>query len=134
MQAACLRAKLAVLDEWNARCREIATQYSTLLAGVDIDLPLIAEYTESVWCRYVIRSKHRDTLMAHLDQRSNYGRSLSYPSHRQACCRDFEWHNLSVAVMLAKEVLCLPMPSCLEAREIEHVRKHVLGFHRPLSF
>lgn len=68
MQAACLRAKLAVLDEWNEHCREIATQYSTLLAGVDIDLPLIAEYTESVWCRYVIRSKHRETLMAHLDQ------------------------------------------------------------------
>lgn len=68
MLAAFLRAKLGVLDEWNVRCREIATQYSTLLAGVDIDLPLIPEYTESVRCRYVIRSKHRDTLKAHLDQ------------------------------------------------------------------
>jgi dTDP-4-amino-4,6-dideoxygalactose transaminase len=48
MQAACLRAKLAVLDEWNERCREIATEDSTLLSGVDIDLPLILEYTESV--------------------------------------------------------------------------------------
>ena len=68
MQAACLRAKLAVLDEWNARCREIATEYSALLASSDIDLLLPPEYAEPVWHLYIIRGKHRETLKAHLEQ------------------------------------------------------------------
>ena len=131
MQAAFLRAKLAVLDEWNARRKEIATQYSNLLAGADIGLPLIPEYAEPVWHLYVIRSKHRDALKARLEQQG-VSTVIHYPipPHRQACYQDFKGHHLPIAVMLAEEVLSLPMSSSLEANEIEHVAKNVLGFHQ----
>jgi dTDP-4-amino-4,6-dideoxygalactose transaminase len=134
MQAAFLRAKLAVLDEWNARRREIATQYSKLLAGADIDLPLIPEYAEPVWHLYVIRSKHRDALKAYLEQQE-VSTVIHYPipPHRQTCYQDFKGHTLPIAERLAEEVLSLPMSSSLEAEEIEHVAKTVLGFQHPLA-
>jgi dTDP-4-amino-4,6-dideoxygalactose transaminase len=134
MQAAFLRVKLAVLDEWNARRREIATQYSKLLAGADIDLPLIPEYAEPVWHLYVIRSKHRDALKAHLEQQG-VSTVIHYPipPHRQACYQDFKGHNLPIAERLAEEALSLPMSSSLDAAEIEHVAKNVLGFQQPLA-
>ena len=133
MQAAFLRAKLAVLDEWNARRREIATQYSKLLAGADIDLPLISEYAEPVWHLYVIRSKYRDALKAYLEQQG-VSTVIHYPipPHRQTCYQDFKGHTLPIAERLAGEVLSLPMSSSLRAEEIEHVAKNVLGFQQPL--
>jgi len=133
MQAAFLRVKLAVLDEWNARRKEVATQYSKLLAGGDIDLPLIPEYAEPVWHRYVIRSKQRDALKAHLEQQG-VSTVIHYPipPHRQACYKDFKERNLPIAERLAEEVLSLPMSSSLEAEEIEHVAKNVLSFQQPL--
>jgi len=129
MQAAFLRAKLAVLDEWNARRREIATQYSTLLAGADMDLPVIPEFAEPVWHLYVIRSKQRNTLKAHLDQHG-VSTVIHYPipPHRQACYQEYKGHNLPIAVMLAEEVLSLPMSSSLEAAEVEHVASSTLRF------
>lgn len=129
MQAAFLRVKLAVLDEWNARRREIATQYSTLLVGADIDLPLVPEYAEPVWHLYVIRSKHRDALKAHLDQQG-VSTVIHYPipPHRQACYQDFKGHNLPIAAMLAEEMLSLPMSSALAEEEIVHVVSSVLEF------
>jgi dTDP-4-amino-4,6-dideoxygalactose transaminase len=129
MQAAFLRAKLAVLDEWNARRREIATQYSTLLAGADMDLPVIPEFAEPVWHLYVIRSKQRNTLKAHLDQHG-VSTVIHYPipPHRQACYQEYRGHNLPIAVMLAEEVLSLPMSSSLEAAEVEHVASTTLRF------
>lgn len=129
MQAAFLRAKLAVLDEWNARRREIATQYSTLLAGADMGLPVIPEFAEPVWHLYVIRSKQRNTLKAHLDQHG-VSTVIHYPipPHRQACYQEYKGHNLPIAVMLAEEVLSLPMSSSLEAAEVEHVASSTLRF------
>jgi dTDP-4-amino-4,6-dideoxygalactose transaminase len=134
MQAAFLRAKLAVLDDWNARRREIATQYSNLLAGADIDLPLIPEYAEPVWHLYVIRSKHRDALKVHLE-RQGVSTVIHYPipPHRQTCYKDFKEHNLPIAARLAEEVLSLPMSSSMEATEIQHVAKDVLEFHQPFA-
>lgn len=129
MQAAFLRAKLTVLDEWNARRREIATQYSTRLVGADMDLPVIPEFAEPVWHLYVIRSKQRNTLRAHLDQHG-VSTVIHYPipPHRQACYQEYKGHNLPIAVMLAEEVLSLPMSSSLEAAEVEHVASSTLRF------
>ena len=129
MQAAFLRTKLAVLDEWNARRREIATQYSNLLAGAGIGLPLIPEFAESVWHLYVVRSKHRDALKAHLEQQG-VSTVIHYPipPHRQACYQNIKGHNLPIAVMLAEEVLSLPMSSALAEEEIVHVVGSVLEF------
>ena len=129
MQAAFLRTKLAVLDDWNARRREIADQYSTLLANANIVLPQVPAYAESVWHLYVIRSKQRDALKTHLE---SHGVStvIHYPKppHRQACYHDYENQPLPIAEMLAGEVLSLPMFPALNAGEVNRVVAAIRGF------
>ena len=127
MQAAFLRVKLAMLDEWNARRREIATQYSTLLAGADIDLPLVPEYAEPVWHLYVIRSKQRDALKAHLEQQG-VSTVIHYPipPHRQGCYQDFKRQNLPITEILAGDVLSLPMSPAMKLDEIEIVANTII--------
>jgi dTDP-4-amino-4,6-dideoxygalactose transaminase len=122
MQAAFLRAKLAVLDEWNARRRKIAAQYSKLLADADIVLPHIPEYAEPVWHLYVMRSKQRDALKVHLEQQG-VSTVIHYPipPHRQACYQDFRGSNLPIAEMLAEEVLSLPMSPYLSDDDVNWV-------------
>lgn len=129
MQAAFLRVKLVMLDKWNARRREIATQYSKVLADADIGLPLVPEYAEPVWHLYVIRSKQRDALKSYLEQQG-IGTVIHYPipPHRQACYQSFRGYSLPIAEVLAREVLSLPMSPQLTAVEVEHVVGKIRGF------
>jgi Predicted pyridoxal phosphate-dependent enzyme apparently involved in regulation of cell wall biogenesis len=127
MQAAFLRVKLAVLDEWNARRREVAAQYSHLLAGADIVLPRVPEYADPVWHLYVIRSKQRNALKAHLEQQG-VSTVIHYPipPHRQVCYQSFQENKLPVAEMLAGEVLSLPMSPAMKAEEFELVARTIV--------
>jgi len=86
------------------------------------------------WPERDIRSKHRNALKARLEQQG-VSTVIHYPipPHRQACYQDFKERNLPIAVVLAEEVLSLPMSAFLEAEEIEHVAKTVLGFQHPLA-
>jgi dTDP-4-amino-4,6-dideoxygalactose transaminase len=129
MQAAFLRVKLAELDGWNARRREIATQYSQLLVGADIDLPHVPEYAEPVWHLYVIRSKQRDALKLHLEQQEVTA-VIHYPipPHRQACYQGFKGYSLPISEILAEEVLSLPISSAMEAEEVEIVARTIVTF------
>jgi dTDP-4-amino-4,6-dideoxygalactose transaminase len=131
MQAAFLRAKLTVLDEWNARRRGFADQYSKLLANVDIVLPFVPEYAEPVWHLYVIRSKHRDALKEYLEQRG-VSTVIHYPipPHRQECYQDFQEHKLPIAEMLADDVLSLPMSPAMKAEEVEYVANVIVTFFK----
>jgi len=129
MQAAFLRAKLPVLDQWNARRREVAAQYSKMLAGADIVLPLAPEYAEPVWHLYVIRSKRRDALRAYLEQQG-VATVVHYPTppHRQACYQEYKEHELPIANMLAGEVLSLPMSPMLNAEAAGYVTRAIASF------
>jgi dTDP-4-amino-4,6-dideoxygalactose transaminase len=122
MQAAFLRVKLSVLDQWNARRREIAQLYTRLLAGADIGLPAVPDYAEPVWHLYVVRSKQRDALRAHLE-RQGVSTVIHYPTppHQQGCYRSLGLDGLPVAEMLANEVLSLPMSPMLTDEEIRYV-------------
>jgi dTDP-4-amino-4,6-dideoxygalactose transaminase len=126
MQAAFLRAKLAVLDTWNGRRREIAELYSQLLRGTDLELPVVPEYAEPVWHLYVIRSQQRDALKAQLEQHG-VATVIHYPipPHRQACYQSYQGQNLPVAELLAAEVLSLPMSPAMTADEIVQVARAI---------
>lgn len=122
MQAAFLRVKLSVLDQWNARRREVADQYSRLLAGSSVELPTFPEYAEPVWHLYVVRSKQRDALKLHLEEQG-ISTVIHYPTppHRQVCYSKFGNSGLPVAELLANEVLSLPMSPMLTEEEIRCV-------------
>jgi dTDP-4-amino-4,6-dideoxygalactose transaminase len=122
LQAAFLRVKLQVLDEWNASRRHIAQQYSEALTGLNIGLPSIPDFSEPVWHLYVIRSSERDDLQSGLEKRG-VSTVIHYPipPHRQGCYRHLELGDLPVAELLAREVLSLPMTPSMTGEQIGHV-------------
>lgn len=130
LQAAFLRTKLSSLDEWNARRGEIAVSYTTLLQGVDIQLPFAPEFVDPVWHLFVIRSEHRDSLKAHLE-RSGVSSAIHYPvpPHRQACYAGRGFGEFPVADRLSREVLSLPMSPVLSGEEIQQVVEALRSFN-----
>lgn len=129
MQAAFLRAKLAVLDEWNAKRREFATAYTCLLQSSGVSLPHVPDYADPVWHLYVIRSGNRDGLKAHLD-REGVSTVIHYPipPHLQGCYSEFRHALLPLAEQMAKDVLSLPMSSAMTMTQIEFVASSVARF------
>ena len=70
LQAAFLRAKLDVLDDWNERRRRLAARYIEKLQGIpELVVPAVAEGAEPVWHLFVIRHPRRDALQQHLRDR-----------------------------------------------------------------
>jgi len=134
MQAAFLRAKLVVLDEWNDRRKEVAEQYSKVLAAVGIVLPFVPDFADPVWHLYVVRSKHRDGLKADLEKQG-ISTVIHYPipPHRQACYSSFRKSDLPIADKLAEEVLSLPLSPIMSVPEIKYVGMSVHEFYRKLT-
>jgi dTDP-4-amino-4,6-dideoxygalactose transaminase len=129
LQAAFLREKLKVLDEWNVRRREVAAAYTKMLYDLDCVLPFVPGFAEPVWHLYVIRSKQRDALKAHLEEQG-ISTVIHYPtpSHQQVCYKDFINQTLPVADIFAREVLSLPISPDLKENEIERVCETVKKF------
>lgn len=79
LQAAILNVKLPHLVKWTEARRRVAATYDRLLAGVgDIVTPKIAAGREHVYHLYVIRTKQRDALKAHLSK-AGISTVLNYP-------------------------------------------------------
>src|SRR6266536_236827 len=113
LQAAFLRVKLAHLDEWNNRRREVAKRYlETLAAMPDLTLPSLPEWAEPVWHLFVIRHPLRDALRKHLTK-AGIDTIIHYPipPHLSGAYRDKDWKagDFPVTEQLANEVLSLPI-------------------------
>jgi len=79
LQAAVLGVKLRTLDADNQRRRELAEAYTQRLQGVgDLRLPPQTPAQISVVHHYVLRTAHRDALLAHLGARG-IGAGIHYP-------------------------------------------------------
>lgn len=122
IQAAVLRVKLAVLDEWTDRRRAIAAAYSEGLAGAGLILPQIPDWADPVWHLYVVRSVERDDLQVRLTE-AGIGTLTHYPipPHMQQAYAGLGMATdaLPVAHRLASEVLSLPMGPQLRMADVE---------------
>jgi dTDP-4-amino-4,6-dideoxygalactose transaminase len=129
LQAAFLREKLKVLDNWNVKRREIAAIYATQFKESNYVLPFVPKYAEPVWHLYVLRSKKRDALKTYLEQQG-ISTVIHYPipPHRQDCYQTYGNQSLPIAEILAEEVLSLPMSPDLNESEIQQVSKSLLSF------
>jgi dTDP-4-amino-4,6-dideoxygalactose transaminase len=112
IQAAVLRVKLRVLDEWNARRQGIAQRYLDGLAGSGLVLPQVPEWADPVWHLFVVRHPERDALVKRLNE-AGVGTLIHYPvpAHLQEAYAEIGigLGAFPVAEKMAGEVVSLPM-------------------------
>jgi dTDP-4-amino-4,6-dideoxygalactose transaminase len=124
LQAAFLREKLRLLDEWNARRTQVAQLYFDTLLHDAIGLPHVPDWAEPAWHLFVVRSAQRDSLAAHLRSR-DIGTGIHYPTppHLQGAYqgRLRVPEPLTLAEKLSREVLSLPIGPHLAADDARRV-------------
>lgn len=123
LQAAFLRVKLAKLDDWNARRREIAAQYLHGFAGhQSITLPFVPEWAEPVWHLFVVRHQHRGQLQKALTD-AGIGTMIHYPipPHLQPAYKELclEQGSFPITEAIHCEVISLPMGQQMILVQIE---------------
>lgn len=122
LQAAILRVKLKHLDDWNGSRRKVASVYSKKLLGLDLKLPQVPDFADPVWHLYVVRTRRREQMQAHLLSKG-VGTIVHYPipPHMQPCYKNQKWGDLPVSERLAKEVLSLPIYPGIKEEAVDYV-------------
>lgn len=124
LQAAFLRARLPRLDRDNARRRALAALYLDRLSGLEpLAVPPEEGGVEHVHHLFVVRTPHRDALMAGLAARG-IGTMVHYPRppHLQPPFADTPRPvPLPVTERLAGEVLSLPLWPGMTEGQVEQV-------------
>jgi len=112
LQAAALRVKLKVLDEWNARRVTIAARYNKELVNTGLILPAAPEWAEPVWHLYVVQHPQRNNLQKTL-QEAGIGTLIHYPipPHLQAAYAElgFSKGDFPITEQIHNNVLSLPI-------------------------
>jgi dTDP-3-amino-3,4,6-trideoxy-alpha-D-glucose transaminase len=130
LQAAFLSVRLARLEAWNARRREIARFYGEALADVgDLVLPAALPGNLPVWHLYVVCTGRRGALQAALAE-AGVETLIHYP---KAVYRypPFAAHgpgNATPADRLTSEILSLPIGPHMTDEQVEQVAAAVKGF------
>lgn len=132
LQAAFLTVKMARLDADNARRREIAELYREGLSNLPgLSLPAVDPKADPVWHLYVVRTKQRETLQAHLSERG-IGTLIHYPTapHLQKAYAELglERGAFPIAEAIHDQVLSLPIGPTMNNDEVESVVKAVSEF------
>ena len=124
LQAALLRVKLKVLEEWNARRAGAAARYLDGLKDSGLTLPFVPQGMEPNWHLFVVRSQKRDALQAHL-KAQGIGTLIHYPvpPHLQDAYRELglTTGSFPITEQIHREVLSLPMGPHLSLDEVEQV-------------
>ena len=124
IQAAILRVKLPLLEEWILSRRMIAQTYTICFDDLAAELNCVRQINGSVFQHYVIRTRHRDLLQKNLIQ-NGIGSTVHYPapdyvftSNEQG---DEQWKTLPGTEKACAEVLSLPCYPELNPWEIERI-------------
>jgi dTDP-4-amino-4,6-dideoxygalactose transaminase len=131
VQASILRVKLRHLDAWNAARREHAALYNRLLSDCEVITPVEADYAESVWHLYVVRTEQREALKAHLAEWGiSTGIHYPIPIHLQPAYASMgKVHgDFPVTEMCTEQILSLPMYAELTPELIRYVADAIKGF------
>ena len=132
IQAAVLRVKLGVLNDWTARRRAVAAAYTEELRDSGLILPHVPDWAEPAWHLYVVRSPNRDALQAKLTE-AGVGTLVHYPipPHMQQAYAGMGIapEAQPLARRLADEVLSLPMGphlalDCISSDIVSHMKRH----------
>ncbi len=129
MQAAILRVKLKVLEQWNDRRRALAGIYHDALSRTGLKLPVENLAQLHVFHLYVIEHAERDRLRSHLSARG-IETLIHYPFllHQQPLFQSSSQPELPVAERAAKRILSLPLHPHLSRNEARAVADAILEF------
>jgi dTDP-4-amino-4,6-dideoxygalactose transaminase len=129
LQAAMLTVKLARLDAWNEKRREVAGWYAEDLAGTGVALPLEPVGSRHVYHIYAIRLPNRDVVKQRLAERGiSTGLHYPIPLHRQPALAELGLGPGSFpnAERAASEVLSLPMYPHLTREQVRFVSSQLI--------
>jgi dTDP-3-amino-3,4,6-trideoxy-alpha-D-glucose transaminase len=132
LQAALLRVKLRHLDDRNEDRRRIGRALRAGLAGTSVELPAPAiEGGDHVYHLFVVRSKQREALRAHLEALCvSTAVHYPFPIHRTEAYAPagVEEPVLPVAEQLSQEICTLPLFPTMSDEEIARVVAAVNDF------
>jgi dTDP-4-amino-4,6-dideoxygalactose transaminase len=127
-QGAILRVKLRHLERWTEKRRAIARQYSELLAGCGVELPVEMAWARHVYHVYTVRAQDRNGLQSGL-QAEGIHTAIHYglPAHLQPAYADLGYGKGSLprSEAAAEQVLSLPIYPELSDRAIGKVAQAV---------
>ena len=131
MQGAILSAKLKHLDAWTKKRQENAKYYDKILTDNGVLLPKVAENRKHVFHLYVIRSKDRDALKAHLEA-GGISTGIHYlkPIHTQEAYADLGLKEgaFPIAERVMNEILSLPMFPELTIAQMDYIAERIRAF------
>lgn len=133
IQAGILGVKLAHLANWNQQRHQAAQRYAQMFSGFgeSLVLPYEAPWSHSVYHLYVVRSKHRDALRAHLAEAGiDTGIHYPIPLHLQVAYSHLGYKegDFPVSEQLGLEAVSLPMFPTLSAEDQQRVVDAVASF------
>jgi len=137
LQAAVLVIKLKHLDDWTRARQENAAHYDELFRAADlgkaVTVPARVPGFRHIFNQYVIRTRQRDELRAHLAA-NGVGAEIYYPVplHAQRCFAYLEHDpaDFPISQRAAAEVLALPIYPELTSEQREYVVRQIAAFVR----
>jgi len=122
IQAAVLRVKLEVLDEWNGRRHEIVAGYLNKLANHrDVTLPYVPEWADPVWHLFVIQvSNAKQTIEKLHDNKIELMQHYPLPPHLQQAYNG-KYMNQKIAEYLSKKIISIPVSPTLSKNQVDYV-------------
>ena len=130
LQAALLRVKLRHLDDRNADRRRLGAALRAGLDGTSVELTSPAfEGADHVYHLFIVRSKRRDALRAHLEQHGvSSAVHYPFPIHATEAYGAAPAGTLPVAERLAQEICTLPLFPTMSDEDVARVVAAVASF------
>lgn len=134
IQAAVLRVKLPLLDEYNLARRKAADYYDTAFANCEkLKTPKRSEFSSHTFHQYtlVLNNIDRKALMEYLNSKG-IASAIYYPValHNQKAFQEFDYNknDYPVTDKLCETVLSLPMNTELSDEKLKYISETVLEF------
>lgn len=131
LQAAILRVKLPLLDEWNNKRRENAKLYNEKLKDTKLVTPYEDKNVKHVYHMYILQSEKRQELADHLKQRGiATGIYYPVPLHLQKAytALGYKEGDMPNAEYLSKRTFAIPMYAELTKEEKEYIVQAIKEF------
>lgn len=124
LQAAFLRRHLVEVDAWNAHRRTVAGWYEEAGLGELVELPPVADGNVPIWHLYVVRTEHRDDLIAAC-KAAGVAAAVYYgnPHHLQPVYASLGGQpgDLPVTERLSETAVALPMFATMTRDQVDAV-------------